>query len=410
LASAKAGIGAQITDSRSRFAPSTRPCDLVIVDEAHRLNKKFLDWLATLKCPVVGLSATPWTKGLAKHYDALIIVTTTKQLIEEGFLSDLKVFAPHTPDLSKISTVAGEYNQHELGEACNKPELVGDVVTEWIKRGEDRPTLVFGVDCAHAEHLQQRFVEVGIVAEYMDGETLDYEREAIFARFRDGETKVITSVGVLTTGVDLPMASCIIDARPTKSEILHVQTIGRGLRTAPGKDNLIVLDHAGNTLRLGLVTDIVYDKLDDGEPRKGAGEKAERAEPLPRLCDECKAVVPRQQKVCPQCGHVIEANSTVNHRDGELVAYGSGEQAVWIATHADKIAFYAEVEGYRLDVLRKGKTLKPGWTSVQFKERFGHWAPFDWRGRIAPKPPSLKTRGWIKSRQIAWAKGRAARG
>jgi DNA repair protein RadD len=52
------------------------------------------------------------------------------------------------------------------------------------------------------------------------------------------------------------MTSCIVDARPTKSEIRFVQTIGRGLRTAPGKDKLVILDHAGNHLRLGMVTDI----------------------------------------------------------------------------------------------------------------------------------------------------------
>jgi DNA repair protein RadD len=382
---------------------------IVVIDEAHLAFKSVYDWMADpawASVPFVGLSATPWTKGLGKHFDDLIIAATTAELIEAGYLSKFVAFAPSVPDLSIVRTIAGDYHEGQLAEVCDRPEIVGDVIETWQARGEDRPTLVYGVNRAHAEHLQQRFVEAGVVAEYMDCDTEREARERIFDRFRSGETKIICNVATLTVGLDLDVR-CIVDARPTRSEMRFVQTIGRGLRTAPGKDRLIVLDHAGNHLRLGMVTDIHHDKLDDGEKRLGKDERAERSEPLPRLCDECKAVVPRQLKVCPQCGHVIEAKSNVVHIDGELVEYGSGEQTSWNATIADKAAFFGEAEGYRLDLVRKGKTLKPGWTAHQFKERFGHWPPFDWRGRIPPEPPSLKTRGWIKSRQIAYAKARA---
>ena len=167
-----------------------------------------------------------------------------------------------------------------------------------MKRGEDRPTLCYGVNRAHAEHLQQRFLEAGIAAEYIDCFTERADRERIFDRFRAGETRVICNVATLAIGLDLPMCSCIVDARPTKSEIRFVQTIGRGLRTAEGKDKLIVLDHAGNTLRLGLVTDIRHEHLDDGEPRR-AGERGERSAPLPVLCDDCKAVMPACRNLRP---------------------------------------------------------------------------------------------------------------
>src|SRR4029077_7391085 len=113
----------------------------------------------------------------------------------------------------------------------------------------------------------ERFLEASVAAEYMDGATPREERKAIFSRFRSGETRIICNVGVLTTGIDLDVR-CIIDAKPTKSRILFVQTIGRGLRTAPGKDKLLILDHAGNHLRLGLVTDIGQDHLDDGSQRQ----------------------------------------------------------------------------------------------------------------------------------------------
>jgi hypothetical protein len=112
----------------------------------------------------------------------------------------------------------------------------------------------------------------------------------IFARFSSGDTKVICNVNVLTTGVDLEVR-CIVDAQPTKSRILFVQKIGRGLRTATDKDRCVIIDHAGNHLRLGRVTDIHQTHLDDGQKRDGSEKKEERVEPLPKLCPECKAVL-----------------------------------------------------------------------------------------------------------------------
>ena len=208
-------------------------------------------------CPAilfVGLSATPWARGLGKYYDDLIVEATTADLIREGYLSPFLAFAPSEPDLAGVRTVAGDFHETQLAEAVDQPKLVGDVIETWLKRGENRPTLCYGVNRAYAEHLQQRFVEVGVAAEYIDCFTDRLDRERIFDRFRAGETRVICNVATLAVGLDLPMTSCIIDARPTKSEIRFVQTIGRGLRTAPAKQNCLILDHAGNHLRLGMVT------------------------------------------------------------------------------------------------------------------------------------------------------------
>ena len=380
---------------------------VVIIDEAHLMHKSVHAWMADsdwAKVPFIGLSATPWAKGLGKHYDDLIVASTTKALIEAGYLSDFVVFAPSTPDLSGVRTVAGDYHEGELATACNTDILVGDIVETWLKRGEDRQTLCYGVDRAHAEHLQQRFLEAGIAAEYIDCFTDRQDRERIFDRFRSGETRIISNVATLSLGIDLDVR-CIIDARPTKSEMRFVQTIGRGLRTAPGKDRLIILDHAGNHLRLGLVTDIHHERLDDGEPRKGASEKPERDTPLPILCDECKAVLPRGTKICPACGAVREAKSDVQMADGELVELGSGKKSNVPPTLADMAHFHAEV----CWIVRE-RGYSPGWAAHKFRERFGVW-PNDPRIKFAePAPPSLKTRNWVRSRAIAWARGRAAYG
>lgn len=212
--------------------------DLVIVDEAHIVHQTLVKWMggpAMASVPFIGLSATPGTPGLGKHYDCLIKAATTSGLISGGYLSPLVAYAPSNPDLSNVSTVAGDFRQDEPGDAMDLPQITGDIVETWLKRGENQPSLCYCVNRKHARHVCERFNEAGVPAEYLDGNTPREDREATFARFRAGETRVICNVGVLTTGIDLPIASCIIDAQPTKSRILFVQTIGRGLRTAPGR-------------------------------------------------------------------------------------------------------------------------------------------------------------------------------
>lgn len=378
--------------------------DIAIIDEAH-IKSEFLFRLMVQHPEVIfiGLSATPWATGLGRHYSKLIVAGTTAELIDEGLLSKFTVFAPTPePDLSGVKTTAGDFNQGDLAEAVNKPKLVADVVATWMRLGAGLPTIAYGVDRAHAEHICARFVEAGVRAEYLDCFTRDDVRDQIIARFKSGETQLIANVGILTAGFDADVR-CVIDAKPTKSEMLYVQTLGRGLRTASGKEKLVVLDHAGNALRLGLVTDIHHEELDDTDPKKASLKKREKKDPLPRLCPECKSVVPHSFSDCPECGAEMPKPPSVTHQDGELVEFGSGQSSAARVTMADKARFYGELRGYCV-----GRDFKnpDGWCAHKFRERFGVW-PNDARVKYAtPRPPSVETRNWIKSRQIAFAKAR----
>jgi DNA repair protein RadD len=387
--------------SAQTLARRKRPdVDLVIVDEAHEHHKAVLQWMADCpKIPFIGLSATPWSRGLGKFYDDLLIAATTRELIDAGYLADFVAYAPSDPDLSSVSTGAdGDFKEDELADVMDVPTITGDIVLEWQKRGENRPTFVFCVNRKHAQHVCERFVEAGAAAEYLDGNTPDDERRRIFARFQSGETKVLSNVGVLTIGVDLDVR-CIVDARPTKSPIKFVQTIGRGLRTADGKPNLRIIDHAGNHLRLGRVTDIARDRLDDGKKRDSSSKK-EKSEPLPKLCPECKAVLSPSARECSACGAKIIAVSQVREAQGELIELGarrSGEKA----DIAEKAAFFGEL----LWIVRD-RGYSSGWAAHKYREKFGVW-PNDPRIRCTTaSPPSLKTKNWIVSRKIAFAKGR----
>jgi superfamily II DNA or RNA helicase len=383
------------------------PADLVLIDEAHKLDSFVKDWMSRdewLGVPFIGLSATPWTKGLGRFFDRLIIAATTQDLIDRGFLSPFRVFAPSHPDLQGVRTVAGDYRDDDLSAAMNKKELTADIARTWLERGEQRPTLCFAVDRAHAREIQASFARVGVEAGYVDGNTPREERDAVAKAFASGEIKVVCNVGVLTTGVDWDVR-CIILARPTKSEILYTQIVGRGLRTAPGKDHCLILDHSDTTLRLGFVTDIRHQTLDDGTPASKQKTR-EREEPKPRECPKCQRLVQPRVFVCPSCGFKPARQSEVTTRAGELIELDGRRQrkdnrdAPW----DQKIAFMGELKTF---ASKTGKS--SGWVSHKYRERYGVW-PNDQRlQRAVPAAlVSPQTYTWIQSRNIAYAKRRSA--
>lgn len=376
--------------------------DEILLDEAHiwfsKLYPKLLSDPRFADVPIIGLTATPWSRGLGKHFDRLIVGATTAQLIEDKVLSPFRAFAPASPDLTGVRTIAGDYHEGDLADAVNKTTLVADVVETWRARAENRPTLCFAVDRAHAKNLQTQFQAAGICAEYIDAYTEPADRATIAKRFHAGEVKVVCNVGCLTTGVDWDVR-CIILARPTKSEILYVQMIGRGLRTADGKVDCLILDHSDNHTRLGFVTDIHHDKLDDGEPRRTA--VLERAEALPKKCVKCTFLKPPKTLQCPCCGFIPVPQSGAVHRDGELIQLESRRAAV-ATTQQERIQFHAELRH-----IADQRCYKPGWASQQYKQKFGSFPSWAWNERPS-RPPSATTLSWVRSRAIAFAKRRAS--
>lgn len=390
---------ASVQTLQRRKLPET---DVVLIDEAHRMFEFVNGWMmdpAWARIPFVGLSATPWTKGLGKYYDDLLIAATTQELIDAGYLSPFRVFAPSHPDLSGVKTVAGDYHEGQLAEAMQRGSLVADVVDTWLQRAERRPTLCFAVDRAHAKHLQQKFEEAGVPCGYIDAYTEPGTRALIRDQLHAGTLQVVCNVGCLTTGVDWDVR-CISLARPTKSEMLYVQIIGRGLRTAPGKADCLVLDHSDTTLRLGFVTDIQHETLHDGRERQA---KEAQQTPLPKECPKCAYLKPARVTVCPSCGFKPEhMPKGIACDDGELVEL-TPRKLNTDSSWDEKVQFIAELRGFALE-----RGYKEGWAAHKYQEKFGVW-PNDPRVKYAaPKPPSAPVRSWIKSRQIAFAKARAA--
>lgn len=375
--------------------------DLVIPDEAHIWFSFYGKWLLDpqwSKVPFIGLSASPWTRGLGRYYQSLVISMTTEAAIEKGILCPFRVFAPSHPDLTGVRTLAGDYHQGDLSGAVDKAPLIADIVQTWMLRAFGKRTIVFAVDRAHAEKIKQQFVGHGVTAEYMDAYTSMLEREAIKRRFHAGETKVVCNCDVLTVGVDWKV-DCLVLAAPTKSEIRHVQRVGRSLRIDPENPSKValILDHSDTHLRLGFVTDINHAALDQGLPR--ASLKSDRV-PLPKECPKCAFLKPPRTAKCPACGFIAEHHSKIECTDGELKEIKRGKKGAKAEpTIFEKREWYG---GLQFIAMERG--YKPGWVGNQYREKFGVW-PRD-MAEVLPTEPSPRIRSWVKSRQIRYAKGR----
>lgn len=382
------------------------PTDLLLIDEAHAVagSKEFRAVIAQNKgIPVVGLSATPWSKGLAKEYselggrlfESLVTAVTIPELIDQGYLVDADVYAPSEPDLSGIKVVAGDYHEEQLGEACDKPELIGDIVQQWLKHCRDLPTVCFATSIAHSKHIVQQFAASGVTAEHIDCYTKYTERQAVLARVASGQTTVISNVGILTEGWDFPACRVMILARPTKSMIRYIQMAGRVLRPFAGKLRAIIMDHSGTCKRLGFPTDHHELELDDGKPRK-AGEAEERIEPLPKACSACHFMKAPKVHKCPACGFAPERQSEVEVAPGELALMKrKGKKA----PHAERFGSKQQVWSMLLTA-RNGGGYKEGWSAQKFRTIFEVWP----RGlRDEPAPVSRELGMWLLSERIRFA-------
>src|SRR5690606_16398355 len=111
----------------------------------------------------IGLSATPTVRGLGKHYDAVVSVTTTHKLIEEGHLVPYRIYSASAPDMTGVRVVAGEFEEKET--VRRVMPIVGDCVAEYLKHGGDRKFIAFAVNTDHARELQRQFMAAGVMTQ-----------------------------------------------------------------------------------------------------------------------------------------------------------------------------------------------------------------------------------------------------
>lgn len=377
--------------------------ELIVVDEAHHIRARTWQEIidAYPNAAVVGLTATPCRgdgRGLGNVFDALIEGPDVARLIELKHLVPAVYFAPYRPDLKGVRISKGDYAEGQLGEAMDQADLVGDIVTHWLKLAERRRTVVFATNVAHSVHIRDSFRAAGVMAEHIDGATPTEERDKILSRFAAGKVEVLSNCMVLTEGFDCPEIGCVVMARPTKHMGLYRQMLGRGLRTSEGKTDCLVIDHAGAVFEHGFADELVLWTLKEDKKAENKIHRERRDYKGTTLtaCPECQAVR-MTGSPCPSCGWRPQPKAEpIAVRDGELAKVSRGGQLAAEMTPAQRTAFHAQLLWIAAD-----RDYKPGWAAYKFKERFGEWPPRNGPAPIRPEPAVMS---WVRSRQIKWIK------
>jgi DNA repair protein RadD len=390
-------MSVQIASIQTLVRRELPPADLLLIDESHHATsatyRKVID--AYPDAITIGLTATAFRadgSGLGDVFDSHVQVATVQELTDSGFLVPARYWShPSRPDMAGVATKRGEFDAAETEARCDKAKLIGDLVEHYRQIAQGRRAIVFAVSVKHSEHIRDAFLQVGIPAAHIDGETPRDEREQVLAGLASGDIWVVTNCGILSEGFDCPAAEVLISARPTASLGLWLQMVGRVLRPMPGKTTAMVIDHAGNVVRHGFATD-------DHPVDLGSGLKARKksdATPV-KTCPKCYAVLPattvecpscaaslvkvrpeiRQQsgdlremraEVCPACGGETQKRPDPTHGTG-IWCVACGKLVRWMAGHVTPGDYYRK----QLDVCR-ANGWKTGRAAVLFKNRYGRW-------------------------------------
>lgn len=421
--------------------------DLMIVDECHTMRQQTTGQIKKTKAHVIGLTATPFTPGMADVYEEIVSVTTTNKLIDDGKLAAFTIYAPATIDMEGAKVVAGEWTDAEVESRAMR--VVGDVVENYLKFGYPRKFIAFGSTIAHCKQMREALMNSGVRCELYVSGTPDSERQAILDEYRkpDSTIRGLVSVAALAKGFDVPDVSCLIIARPLKSsKAEHIQIIGRGLRADPAdlEKKCVIIDHAENCVRFGgFMADFFENSVDElPEERKktrkklpiydyyttyfqdqevrhngkdwvataliGPGripgtdphwEQINIPEEQWKKCPECTHVH-KPRPSCPECGFEYPVRETV-HEEGELTNI-----EVVAAHKAEQMRWYS---GLIYEARKHRFPKAEGWAAHKFKDKFGIF-PSPSVKQTPPRVPDSDVAGWIQMKYIAYRKAQARAG
>jgi DNA repair protein RadD len=301
--------------------------DLILIDEAHLVPAKgegmyrqLLDEIHARSphARVCGFTATPYRMdtgrldgGTARLFDETVYVYGIAQGIEDGFLSPLVSKAGLTEiDVSDVQRRGGEFVPAQLEQASDR--ITAQAAAEICELGKARRSwLVFCAGVKHAFNVRDVMRGLGISCETVTGDTPSGERDSIIRRFKAGEIRCLTNAQVLTTGFDAPNVDLVVMLRPTLSTGLYCQIVGRGTRLAPGKENCLVLDYAGNIRRHGPV-DAVGAESKKFNPDSDTG-KVSVDSVRAKECPGCQELVAINAFTCKTCGHEWPREEKAKH-------------------------------------------------------------------------------------------------
>lgn len=324
-----AGLGKKQINKRITFAGiqsvyskvfSFPKIDIVIVDECHlvprnattRYRRFFTDmFTANPSVAVCGFSATPFRldsgmlhEGDDAIFDGICYSVDMKKLIDDGYLTPvISRGGVAKIDTSRVHIRAGEYDQRELAMAADDPRLVQLAIDEVVSYGADRRAwLLFCCGITHSEHVAAEVRKHGIECKTLSGDTAKEERDQIISDFKNGKLRAIANVGVMVTGVNVPICDLLGLLTSTTSAGKFIQMVGRSMRPHPGKENALLLDYGGNCQRFGMIDDISPVR------ERNIFNVVKNAEPV-KECPQCRAIIHSRMMVCPACDFAFVATA-----------------------------------------------------------------------------------------------------
>jgi superfamily II DNA or RNA helicase len=307
--------------------------DIIIQDEAHHLVVgntwgKVIDYWP--EAILIGKTATPVRlsgqglgEGHGGYFTSMVVGPSADWLTENGYLSSSKVYAPPIGfSADKVKKSRGDFDMKMASQQMKAGQIMGDVISHYKKYLKHKTVIAFCCSVEHAEDVANSFNKAGINAASIDGSMNIQRRAKLLSDLESGKLKILTSCALIGEGIDIPNVSGCILLRPTTSISLHLQMIGRCLRYQEGK-TAIILDHVGNTIRLG---HYIYFNEDDWSLESKKIDKTSEADAI-KVCPDCHSLIPRNSKECSECGH----NFTIDPVElavlnGELVEFSPYEE------------------------------------------------------------------------------------
>jgi DNA repair protein RadD len=359
---------------------------LVVVDEAHHTTAG--TWARVIAhfhaAKLLGVTATPIRgdgRGLGEHYQAMVQGPTAAELTSDGYLAPARVLAPPGFDSAGLRKRMGDFDTKQAEQRVGT--IMGDCLGHYRKHLSGQTAIAFCCSVAHAEAVAHLFQSAGIAAASIDGSMDPSTRRELLQRLAVGDLKVLTSCALIGEGVDVPSVGGCILLRPTASVGLHLQMIGRCLRPQPGK-TAVVLDHVGNTLRLG-------HHLEERDWTMDGLKKRDReAAPSVKVCPTCFATSPSTAQVCRDCGHVFAPPERRELRqvEGELVEISKSSKA---AHHAARLPWVNDL----LKIAGTGHTI----TMLPFEQQHENakeQVDF-WQNTFGFDPTNILTRTFVNN-------------
>ena len=396
--------------------------NLLIIDECHTQRKFINSYIKVAKPFVIGMTATPFTKGLGNTYQHVVCTRSTGELVDQGLLAPMRVMACTEINMDGVSLNSrGEWKDSETSQRII--EARGDIVSEWVKNtyavfGKPVKTLVYAATVDDGESLERSFKSLGYKFRQVSYKSSNEHNSKMIEEFKKPDSKIVGLINceMLVKGSDVPDVKILISARPYRKSLTSVlQMLGRGLRAHKDKEFCLLLDHSGNFLGF---YDRIMDFWRNGPPSELNKERKEfkrndsRSVKKETAC-KCGYIFAPTETQCPLCG------TPRPKRQVQSVIYGEGEMREIDANMKKKAVprgfenkKYAWEQISAIAMKRKEAWLFPSmkdqarrFALAQYKSIYNEWP----KGAFSPKREVLidpRVDSYVRSRVIRWARSK----